>query len=328
MQFLEVHNISKLIGKTEALKKVSFQQEKSENVAIIGETGSGKSTLLKIIGGLIQTDNGYAALYNKKILGPDEKLIAGHEKIAYLSQHFDLPIHLRVEQALEYANTLEENVAKDLYKICHINHLLKRKTNQLSGGEKQRIALARLISMQPELLLLDEPYSNLDPIHKSTLQTIIQAIQAKWNISVLMVSHNPKDILAWADKIIVMQNGEILQQGSPEEIYRTPANLYIAQLTGNYNIIKSGIKNFLSKITEVEKHKIIVVRPESFSIVDVENANLKGKITEVHFMGAQYELVVSIDQTLVKITTPIRYFKAGNSIDIYLSPKDIIYLNA
>src|SRR5262245_42297680 len=133
MTLLNVLGISKKDERGFELKNISFTQEKFSKIAIAGETGSGKSTLLKIIAGLIQPDSGTALFEGKKILGPNDKLVPGHPGIAYLSQHFELPINLRVEQVLEYANLLTDEAATALYEICEISHLVKRRTNQLSG---------------------------------------------------------------------------------------------------------------------------------------------------------------------------------------------------
>ena len=108
----------------------------------------------------------------KRVAGPEEKLLPGHKQIGYLSQHYELLTHYRVEELIWFENKLDETDAKQLFEICRIDHLLQRKTNYLSGGEKQRIALCILLVKQPELLVLDEPFSNLDPIHTNTLKEV------------------------------------------------------------------------------------------------------------------------------------------------------------
>src|SRR5687767_2904429 len=171
MSLLQLNGIGKRIGSRYVLKNISFIQHPSEKIAIAGETGSGKTTLLKIIAGFIQADEGEVMFEGEKIKGPQERLIPGHPHIAYLSQHFELRNNYRVEEVLEYANTLPPEESKRLYEICHISHLLQRKTDQVSGGEKQRIALAKLLTTSPRLLLLDEPFSNLDMRHRNVLKS-------------------------------------------------------------------------------------------------------------------------------------------------------------
>jgi iron(III) transport system ATP-binding protein len=171
--------------------------------------------------------------------------VAGHPHVAYLSQQFDLPKFLRVEQVLDYVNSLSVNEAASIFSVCRIDHLLQRKTDQLSGGERQRIAIARLLVGRPTLLLLDEPFTNLDMVMKSLLKKVIDDIGKKLRITCIMVSHDPEDSLAWADEIMVLKNGKVIQQGTPHSIYREPVNEYVAGLFGAYNLITAGQQRIL-----------------------------------------------------------------------------------
>ena len=183
MVLLKVSEVTKQQNGNVVLQGISFTQKQFQKIAIVGESGSGKSTLLKVIGGLAQPDTGDVLFENKHVDGPNEKLIPGHPKIAYLSQHFELRNNYRVEEILEYANKLSNKEAQRLYEICHISHLLKRKTDQVSGGEKQRIAMARLLIGSPKLFLLDEPFSNLDVLHRNTLRKVIHDMGEKLKIT-------------------------------------------------------------------------------------------------------------------------------------------------
>ena len=318
MDFLKVSGIHKQIDRGFSLSNIDFRQQASQKIAIAGETGSGKSTLLKIIAGLEQPDAGMVIFEGKRVRGPLEELVPGHPRIAYLSQHFELRTNYRVEEVLEYANKLTEQEAYTLYKVCRIDHLLKRRTDQLSGGEKQRIALARLLTTRPGLLLLDEPFSNLDMIHKSILKSVIRDIGEELNISCIMVSHDPLDTLSWADEILIMKDGKILQQGTPEELYHRPVNIYAAALLGNYNLISSAKAVYLTEQAgKPVPGKKLMLRPEQFRISKVPNAHLKGEISHMGFLGAYYELqVVSGDDTLLVRTTESD-FQAGDTV--YLS---------
>jgi iron(III) transport system ATP-binding protein len=251
-------------------------------MAVAGETGSGKTSLLKTIAGLTQSAQGTVLFEGQRVSGPLEKLIPGHPGIAYLSQEFELPQHLRIEQVLEYANELPEEEAYGLFRVCQIDHLMKRKTHQLSGGERQRIALARLLIGRPRLLLLDEPFSNLDMIHKEALKSVIRDIGKKLDTTCMLVSHDPLDVLSWADEVLVLRDGRPVQQGTPMQVYQSPVDEYVAGLFGKYNLVEGRI-----------------VRPEQIALsFSMQTGALKGRVETVSFWGSFQETVVVTESGL------------------------------
>jgi ABC-type Fe3+/spermidine/putrescine transport system ATPase subunit len=282
INLLSVSGITFAEEKDYVLKNISFSQNQFQKIVIAGETGSGKSTLLKIIAGFEQPSSGEVIFENQKVKGPAEQLVPGHPQIAYLSQQFELPKFLRVEQVLEYANQLKRTPEEKIFSVCRINHLLQRKTDELSGGEKQRIAIARLLIQHPKLLLLDEPFSNLDRMMKGILKEVIDDIGRKLKITCILVSHDPEDTLPWADEIIVLKAGKIIQRGSPQKIYREPNSTYVAGLFGNYNLLdQAQAKKFRIKTAT----KKTIVRPENFRLVPKGPKTVSGKIDRVHFLG-------------------------------------------
>jgi iron(III) transport system ATP-binding protein len=333
MILLEVSGIGKQGVKTPVLKDISFQQLKFRKIAIAGETGSGKSTLMKVIAGRVQPDTGEVLFEGKEVKGPAEKLIPGHPGIAYLSQQFELPNNLRVEQVLEYANDLSENmdegtaesVAESLYEICGISHLLKRRTDQLSGGERQRIALARLLVGSPRLLLLDEPFSNLDRIHKNILKSVVHDIGEKLGITCMLISHDPMDTLSWADEILVMKEGVIIQRGAPEQIYTRPVNEYTGALFGSYNLLNSiAYNNFYESAGPESGSKALFVRPECFKITTEKTQGLKdqalqGVVNKLEYFGSSYEIEVSLPGGLIKVRATDCNLSGGDTVFISLS---------
>lgn len=322
MDFLQVSGISKQQNGMAVLTGIHFIQQRFQKIAIAGETGSGKSTLLKIIAGLEQADSGQVFFEGKKVIGPLETLIPGHPGIAYLSQHFELRSNYRVEELLEYANQLSEPEAQKLFAVCRINHLLKRKVEQVSGGEKQRIALARLLVGSPKLLLLDEPFSNLDPGHKRMLKSVLNDIGERLQITCILTSHDPMDTLSWADEILVMQNGQIIQKGSPLDIYHDPFNEYIAGLFGSYtifNLDEASLFPGLKKKNMDATH--FFTRPEQFTITSSPQENMvKGKVAGTSFWGSFYEIMVSIGKKEIIVKSTDSGFKKGD--DIYISLKN------
>lgn len=319
MSFLQVSGIVKTLQTDPIVKNITFSQRRFQKIAIIGETGSGKSTLLKIIAGLIQPDEGEVVFEDQRIEGPAEKLVPGHPSIAYLSQHFELPHSLRVEQVLEYANMLTNDEAGVLYEICEIDHLLKRRTDQLSGGETQRIAIARLLIGKPKLLLLDEPYSNLDRVHKVVLRSIIDAIGKKLNVTCIMISHDPEDTLPWADMILVMKDGAIIQKGSPEKIYNKPIDAYTAGLLGDYTVLDATLTEAFAKANGVPIRKKLILRPETLRLTTKKSKALCGEITEVNFYGGYYLVEVSILNKVVIIRTEEQNFRSGDRVYVSLA---------
>lgn len=323
MSLLQVTNISFQEAGNFGLKNISFTQQPFQKLAIAGETGAGKSTLLQIIAGLVQPGSGEVRFEGQRVEGPQEKLVPGHAGIAYLSQQFELPKFLRVEQALQYANTLADGEADDLFALCQIDHLLTRKTNQLSGGERQRIALARLLLSSPKLLLLDEPFSNLDSAHKKTLKSVIAAISEQLAITCILVSHDPPDTLSWADEILVLQAGEIVQRGAPTHIYRQPVSEYVAGLFGNYNVLKGAIAKLFAEKAGVPLQKgKLLVRPENFRLTDA-GKGIKGTVRATTFYGSYTELTVAIARTIIVVKTTERSVGAGNTVFLSLSAEDV-----
>ncbi len=307
-----------------SVSDINFTQEFAQNIAIAGETGSGKTTLLKMIGGLAEPSFGEILFEGKKILGPNDQLIPGHPGIGYLSQYFELRNNYWVRDLLEMFNKLTEEEAANLYRICQIDHLTERKTNQLSGGEKQRIALARLLIGSPRLLLLDEPFSNLDAVHKRTIKKVIHDLGEKMKISFIMVSHDALDILSWADTILLMRGGRIVQKGTAKEVYQQPVNEYCAGLLGDYNIIDSSTFPSFSLFSNTEiKGKKMLLRPEQFIISETGNNAVAGIVQQVLFWGSYYTVDVLVEQLVLRVKTNNQQLTVGSKVFVSCKPEKI-----
>jgi ABC-type sugar transport system ATPase subunit len=327
MALLEVIGISKQEKENFTVKDIHFTQEPLQKLAIAGETGSGKSTLLKMIAGLIQPDDGKVIFEGKRVLGPLEKLIPGHKSIAYLSQHFELRNNYRVEEELESKNLLSDEEAAAIYAVCRIQHLLKRKTDQLSGGERQRIVLARLLTTSPKLLVLDEPFSNLDAVHKSIIKSVVEDIGTKLNITCIMVSHDALDLLSWADRILVMKDGQIIQQGTPEQVYSQPVNEYCAGLFGEYNLIsKKNAPAFIKYESAETNNKKLLIRPEQLITTSKNDRTVEGIIKEILFFGSYYTLDILVGKQLLRIRSTNKQFKKDDIVYLSLAIEDFWYV--
>lgn len=312
--FLQVNNITKTYNNIAVVNNISFEQNAQDNVAIMGNSGSGKSSLLKIISGHLQTTNGTVFFDNKKVLGPEEKLLPGHQQIAYLSQHYELLNNYVVKDLIWFKCSLATEQANEIFELCNVQHLLLRKTNELSGGEKQRIALCMLLVQQPQLLLLDEPFSNLDFHHKSILKTVIGNVQQQLKTTVLLASHDPQDVLSWANKIVVLQNGSIVQQGTAKEIYFNPINQYVAELLGVYNILPLVWAQSFFAI-----NKEIIFRPHQLSICSIDSAMCSAKVVNSQFYGNYYLIhLVVFDELNWILQHNHNHFNYGEIIGIEL----------
>ncbi|HYF69680.1 MAG TPA: ABC transporter ATP-binding protein [Ohtaekwangia sp.] len=317
MELLTVSGISIEGQGQPILKDISFNQRKRQKIAIAGETGSGKSSLLKVIAGLMVPDNGEVSFEGEHVRY--DRLVPGHPGIAYLSQHFELPKSLRVEQVLSYSNTFSDSTATTLYEVCQIDHLMTRRTDQLSGGERQRIAMARLLISSPRLLLLDEPFSHLDIPHKNTLKTVIHDLSRKLKIACMLVSHDPADTLSWADKILVMKEGQLIQQGSPERIYNHPVNEYTASLFGRYTkMTPELLKVFEKQLRHTSFGDGLFLRPEHFRLVKKASGAVKGVLKELRFFGSHYEATVYIGTNALIVHTDNPDIKKGGTVYVTL----------
>ena len=320
MSFLSLSGISKKQNDQYSVRDINFTQQYLQRLAIAGETGSGKTTLLKMIAGWIQPDEGEILFNGERIRGPQEQLIAGKKEIAYLSQNFELRNNYRVQEILEYANELSASEALTLYKVCRIDHLLQRRTDQLSGGEKQRIALARLLTGAPRLLLMDEPFSNLDWGHKSIIKSVIEDIGTKLNITCMLVSHDAQDLLGWAATILVMKEGVVIQQGSPEEVYRKPINVYCAELFGAYNVIDTSPASvFASILNGAWKDKQLIVRPGQIKMMPSSDNALTGIVQRVIFLGNYYIAELLVGQEVILAQTDNSHLIKGDIVYLTIS---------
>jgi len=291
---LQINEVSKYHNEQLVLNSVSFTQAEGEKIGIVGETGSGKSTLVKIIAGIEQASDGTVFFNNKRVIGPLEQLLPGHPCIAYLSQHFDLRNNYVIEDLLRFRPLVSDDMMENIFQICKINHLLKRKTHQVSGGEKQRIATAQLLLQAPTLFIIDEPFTNLDFAHKQLMKQVIADIGNQLNITCTMVSHEATDILPWAEKIIVLQQGNIIQIGTPKNIYHNPLNTYVASLLGNYSLLNNATIQLLTGTPiQAENDKLYFARPEDIQLeksIFRHNAYVK----EINFMGHYYLINVQL----------------------------------
>lgn len=321
MELLELKGISLQEHGVVVVEPLSLRQPKGQRVALAGESGAGKSTVLQLIAGLVQPSSGEILVEGSRVRGPAVALVPGHPGVAYLSQKSDLPKFLRVEQVLQYASRRSVVEAHTLYKVCRIDHLLARRTDQLSGGEQQRVALARLLLGGPRLLLLDEPFSNLDRVHKQVLQRVIEEVGTRLGVTCWLVSHDAADVLSWADEILVLHRGRIVQRGTPEQVYRQPVDVYTAGLFGDYNLLYGADQLALASRTPTAGG--LLVRPEQLRLVPLGTADLPGLVQAVRFFGSYYELEVQLGSgAVIRVRSSEAAFAVGERVGVQLEASD------
>ncbi|HET9502381.1 MAG TPA: ABC transporter ATP-binding protein [Hymenobacter sp.] len=315
MDLVTVSNVSLVEQGVTIIAPLSFAQRQGQRLALAGASGAGKSTLLQLVAGLAQPTTGEIRIGGARVRGPHEVLVPGHPGVAYLSQKSDLPHSLRVEQVLRYASRRPAAEAQALYELCRIAHLLGRRTDQLSGGEQQRVAMARLLLGAPRLLLLDEPFSNLDRAHKRTMQAIIEEVGTRLGITCLLVSHDATDVLPWADEILVLRRGELVQRGTPQALYYQPANEYVAALFGDYNLLRGPAAQRLAP-APLAPGAALLLRPEQVHIGPSGGEGLPGTVRAVRFMGSYYEVEIELADSVVRARTSTAAFAPGAAVAV------------
>lgn len=255
---LEVKNISFSYHKKTVLDSIEFNVEKGAHLSIIGESGSGKSTLLKLIYGEFDLTTGSIFWNSQEILGPKHNLVIGYDFMKYVAQEFDLMPYITVEENIGkfLSNFFPKEKAErvnELLKVVELENVAKTKVQFLSGGQKQRVALARAIAKQPEIILLDEPFSHIDNFKKQSLRRSLFNYLKQKNITCIVATHDKNDVLPFADKMIVLNNGKVIANNSPKALYNNPKTPLIASFFGEFNMIEPFGILYTHQIKIVEK---------------------------------------------------------------------------
>lgn len=293
LSFLEVEQVCKQYpGQARpALSGVSFTANQSEIVVILGESGAGKSTLLRLMAGLEHADSGHIWLDGRPVPDPARKLVPGDARVALIQQDFGLFNKMNVADNIAYPimalpAAKQQARVKELLELVKLSGIEKKMPTQLSGGERQRVAIARAMAAKPRLLLMDEPFSQMDYPTRRNLRKDLKKIILYEQTTVVMVTHEPLHALAVADKLVVMRGGKILQIGTPEEIYRYPNTEYVAMATGEVNILPSEVLPPILHASLKRPAARVCLRPEDMSLVQEKDAPLRGTILTGEFAGA------------------------------------------
>ncbi|WP_113654204.1 ABC transporter ATP-binding protein [Pedobacter namyangjuensis] len=300
---ISVNNLTKQYLQTQnsGVNNISFNIKQGDIVAIIGESGSGKSTLLKTIYGLIKPDNGEVLLNGKKVKGPDEQLIPGNAEMKMVTQDFSLNIYAKVYDniASMLSNTDiagKQQKTMQMMEHLHITKLKDKKIIELSGGEQQRVAIAKALISNTKVLLLDEPFSQVDSLLKNQLRADIKRLAKETGLTVILVSHDPTDGLFLADQLLILKNGELLQNDRPENIYQNPSNLYTAQILGN---AVSLTRQEAEQIGVKTVKNMVVFYPEWVELKSNWNSR-RFEVKEVYYKGFYDELLLERNGVIIR----------------------------
>lgn len=275
--YLNIENLVKYYNKKNPLiKDLNFHVNKGEFVSFVGESGSGKSTFLKCIAGLEKINSGKITLNEKVLNDKNTNVKPNLRRIGFIFQDYPLFPHLTVLENLKINLDQKHEANINYYTdLTGLSNYLNRYPHELSGGEQQRVCIARALIREPDLLLMDEPFSNLDARIKSKIQSEVYKILKQTNTTTILVTHDIKDTFDISDKILVFKAGIVQQYDQPEEMYCNPVNCYCAKILGDLNKIQIDGKE-------------LYIRPEKINIVN--NSEYKLEVIKTSFVGKEYKI--------------------------------------
>ena len=306
-KLIEFRNIVKSFDGQIVLKGINLDIYENEFVTLLGPSGCGKTTLLRILGGFLEADEGKVIFDGEEISQKppyERELNTVFQKYAlfpHLSVYENIAFGLKIKKLSK--DVIEQKVMKML-KLIGLEGYEDKNAMLLSGGQQQRVAIARALVNEPKVLLLDEPLAALDLKLRKEMQYELKRIQQEVGITFIFVTHDQEEALTMSDKIVVMKSGEILQVGTPQEIYNEPANKFVANFIGESNIISGVMKeDYKVRFDDItfdcvdhgfrENEPVdVVIRPEDIDIVDIKDGKMTGEVLSVLFKGVHYEIIV------------------------------------
>ncbi|HVP07819.1 MAG TPA: ABC transporter ATP-binding protein [Candidatus Acidoferrum sp.] len=338
MPGLVLKGISKSFGATKVLRDIDIELDEGELLVLLGPSGCGKSTLLRIIAGLEEADTGEVYIGQRRV----DQLRPRERNVALVFQNYSLYPHMTVAKNLAFplkvAGIEKEEITARVNKTAELLGLSDRladKPSQLSGGQRQRVALGRAIIREPSIFLLDEPLSNLDADLRMRMRQEIVNLQKQLNRTMVHVTHDQAEALTMADRIALINNGRLEQMGTPEELYKYPANLFVATFVGQPKInlfdgmIESG--RLAPLLLELPDNRadyptgkaLIGVRPEAISIRS--DGEFPGRVVSSEYLGDHYVVVIAYKElTLTAITVAVPP-DPGRMVMFSIPPKELLF---
>jgi multiple sugar transport system ATP-binding protein len=315
MKKVAIHNIKKDFftfrrGRVQALKGVDFELAPGTFFVLLGPSGCGKSTLLNIIAGIEKPSDGEIRFGERTVVSvPNRTFLSPRERdVAMVFQSYALYPHMTVFDNIAFPlkiakmgkGEIRERVER-IVGILEISALLEAKPRELSGGQRQRVALGRAIVREPNVLLLDEPLSNLDALLRISMRSELKQIQRKLGVTTIYVTHDQTEAMSLGDRIAVMQAGEIQQIGAPADIYHDPANLFVAKFMGSppMNFLDGKVLEAAEKriaaFTKIQTKDVVIgLRPEHIQIVRPEEGIFRGRLNLISSLGSENLLYLDV----------------------------------
>jgi sulfate transport system ATP-binding protein len=304
--YVELRHINKNFGSFKASNDVNFAVEKGKLIGLLGPSGSGKTTMLRILAGLETADSGDILIDGKRV----NDIPASERGIGFVFQNYALfrykTVFENIAFGLRIANwnrTDIKNRVEELIELVGLKGMEKRYPNQLSGGQRQRVAFARALAVQPQLLLLDEPFAAIDAKVRKELRSWLRELISTVGITSIFVTHDQDEAIEVADEIIITNKGRVEQMGTPLEIYQNPATAFVAQFIGQPTIVENAGR--MRGFAAIPEGHSAILRPE-YVTVSRKRENIKypvstetGVVEQILFRGSVIELLIRVKDTLV-----------------------------
>lgn len=337
---LELKNLYKKYQRKDvwAVNNLSLQVPKGELLALVGESGSGKTTLLRLIAGFELPEKGSINLNGRQVFGADAYVQPEKRRIGMVFQDYALFPHLSVQENITFGLRHKSKQQKhkrlqELLSLVGLQTQAHKYPHELSGGQQQRVALARALAPQPDILLLDEPFSNLDEVLKEQMRRDMREIIKNTHTTAIFVTHDTRDALTTADRIVILKEGIIQQAGTPQTLYENPANAYVAGFFGPVNLIaatkidegyKTGLGTIItgSKLPLTDENSWLCLRPEHLELCLPQEALFTARIQEVIYLGNQSRLKLQVSDLTLLIDVPVGFSSApGDMVPCRLKPQ-------
>ncbi|MDB0441097.1 ABC transporter ATP-binding protein [Clostridioides difficile] len=340
MSSVKLINLCKSFNKIKVLNNMNLDIKEGEIVSLLGPSGCGKSTTLKLIAGILHPDCGDILLNNESVLD----IPIGKRDTVIVFQDYLLFPHMTLYENIEFGlkmkkinRDIRKNKVNELINLVKLEGYENKYPNELSGGQQQRVAIARSLAINPKVLLLDEPFSNLDINLRNEMREFVLGLQKHLKITTILVTHDKEEALVMSDRIAVMLNGEVKQFDTPDNLYENPKSKEVANIFGEKNYLIGNIRNgeFVNDIISIklDKYKNInidnvelMIPRESIILKTINNdVGREGIILKKRYAGDKIYYDVDIDGTVLKVSSNNNSYEINEKVDVFIEQRKILF---